>query len=146
MRRKKVERKGRRLRWGRAAPLMIQLMISAPRPYQEGKVQGQQPIRGPVGLLPSSLCCQGPPSPVSPWDSGSGGQSPGQGHLAQSGLSSSQRPCLALPKTQRGPLPRPPDSGEAQKPAGGEQPAPLPTGLTPAPLGSQFPGVPPTPL
>lgn len=48
-------------RWGGAILLMIQLMISAPCPYQEGKVQGQQPIRGPAGLLPSSLCCQGPP-------------------------------------------------------------------------------------
>lgn len=40
MRRKKVERKGRQAGWGGATTLMIQLMISAPSPYQECKVQG----------------------------------------------------------------------------------------------------------
>lgn len=47
--------------WGHPR-LMIRLIISAPHPYQEGKVQGQQPIGGPAGLLPGGLCCQGPQS------------------------------------------------------------------------------------
>lgn len=74
VRRRKVERKGRRL-VGRGRPVndSVNDFCSS---LSEGKVQGQQPIRGPVGLLPSSLCCQGPPSPVSPWEPGSGGQVP----------------------------------------------------------------------
>lgn len=44
--------------------------------------EGQSPRAAanqwPAGLLPSSLCCQGPPSSVSPWESGSGGQVPGR--------------------------------------------------------------------
>lgn len=49
-----MERKGRPPGWGGATPLKIQLMISARRPYQKGKVQGQQPISGPLGCYPAA--------------------------------------------------------------------------------------------
>lgn len=55
MRRKKVERKGRQAGWGGATTVNDSVNDFCSTPYQECKVQGQQPISGPAGLLPSSL-------------------------------------------------------------------------------------------
>lgn len=55
-----MERKGSRPVWGGATPFRIQLMISAPCPYQKGKVQGQQPISGPLGCYPAGFAARAP--------------------------------------------------------------------------------------
>lgn len=76
---------------------------------------------------------------------GSGGQSPGRGHSAQGGQSSSQRPCSAPPETQRGPPAQAPRLRRGPETSRWGTARSSPPWTDPSPLGSQLPGVSPTP-
>ena len=79
----------------------------------------QQP---PLGSYPAASAARAP-SPAR--SQRAGARSPGGGRSTQSSLPFPPTPCLALPKTPRAPLLRPPDLGEALGSAGWKQPAPL---------------------
>ena len=127
MRRKKVEKK-RPGRPGGAEPSPVNNSVNDfffPSLSDAGQSPRAAANGQPRGAVTQRPLLSGPPSPIGPWESGSGSQVP------RSILSFPQTCHLALPKPPKGALPGPaptPDSGVALRPAG----SPVPSQAFPA--------------